>query len=52
MTKRTIDKLNEFFATLECDLEIGLAVALAHRFNCSYPEVFAQYEAWQAEGLD
>lgn len=40
-------KLHYYFGKLDSDLEIGLAVALSYKFNCSCPDIFAAYEAWQ-----
>lgn len=41
------NRLWSFFETLDADLEIGLAAALAEKLNISTAEVFSEYEAWQ-----
>jgi hypothetical protein len=47
MNKNKNSILNAFFASLDCDLEIGIATCLSHALNISIPEVFTAYEAWQ-----
>ena len=47
MKTKTLAKLHFLFSQLDCDLEIGLAYAIAETFNTSPAVIFSAYEAWQ-----
>jgi hypothetical protein len=47
MTDKNKNKLFKFFATLECDIEFGLAEGLAEKLGTTSTEIFQLYEEWQ-----
>ena len=47
MKTKTRAKLHLLFSQLDCDLEIGLAYAIAETFRTSPAVIFSEYEAWQ-----
>jgi hypothetical protein len=47
MKTKTLAKLHALFSELDCDLEIGLAYAIAETFRTSPAVIFAAYEDWQ-----
>lgn len=49
MSEKKLAKLREIFESLNCDLEIGLAYAIADKLNIIPQDVFREYEAWQIE---
>ena len=47
MKTKNKKKLHAVFASIDCDLEVGLAYCLAEMLGTSPAVIFAEYESWQ-----